>query len=625
MSTAVLPNPSIVAQGIELFRAGRQKDSNGVVRTWTTDQLQNIATAYNRVAGRLHDAPAVTDRPIIDPKDPNAPIQIGHNSEISYGWLTKAYVDGDTLKGDYADVDPKFADMVNSGRLRKRSISFYPPGHDHNPTPHSWNIRHVSYVPVPAVKGLADHRFAEGECEPVVITDIAHWLDNRLSEFDEDDTCQTYNFEEEPSMKNGLADAPIAIDFGDMPEKGKKHGCEVGCEVSWMFGKNKAMGKIVKMSEAPMTVKLKGKDITRNGTPEDPALLIEQGDGTQILKLSSEMEQIEEMPADEDKQGDKKSKKKPETADMAESDMIAMSRSSSEVLAMTLTNMREQAIAAGGIEAADKLYPKEAIARLMQLAGEDSRARPEYSDIQLLQQQLTQLATQVQMLVRREISEGEEEEGEDEDEDEKPVAVGPVVPAYAEADEASIDEETPTPQETPMTQATATAPEFTDQSEKIVALEATIAAQGELIKGLQAANAASFAERERSAATTFVDGLIIDRKVRPCDKAQKVQLLMSMPNIDPLNFGEGDEAVQMTARKAVMNEMAAGPALWSAEALPTGPGDAPEFAEVGGVAGATPDSVRQHQAIVAKVKEMGGDPNDATDYAEGMNSLGIAY
>jgi hypothetical protein len=615
MSTAVLPNPSIAAQGIELFRAGRQKDSNGVVRTWTNDQLQKIATAYNRVAGRLHDAPAVTDKAIIDPNDPNAPIQIGHNSQISYGWLTKAYVDGDVLKGDYADVDPHFAEMVNSGRLRKRSISFYPPGHDHNPTPEDWNIRHISYVPVPAVKGLADHRFSEADA--IVITDCVHWHGHDLADFAEDGTCQTYNFEESAPMKTGLTDSPIAIDYGEM-EGEKKKPCEVGCEVSWMFGKNKAMGKVVKIFEKSTTIKLKGSDITRNGTPENPAVLIEQGDGTQILKLMSELDQIEEMPADKaEKPADKKSKKKPETTDMAESDMIANSRSSSEVLAMTLTNMREQTIAASGIEAADKLYPKEAIARLMQLAEGESRPRPDYTEFSRLDQQIAQLTGQVKMLLRKELSEGDE----DCDETAKAIALSPPPPAYAES---AIEDEPLTPEQ-PMTQATATAPEFADQSQTIAQLQATVEAQSELIKGLQAANAASFAERERSAVTSFVDGLIVDRKVRPCDKPQKVQLLMSMPNVDPINFGEGDEAVQMTARKAVMTEMAAGPALWGAEALPTGPGDAPEFAEAGGVAGATPDSVRQHQAIVAKVKEMGGDPNEATDYAEGMNALGIAY
>ena len=35
---------------------------------------------------------------------------------------------------------------------------------------------------------------------------------------------------------------------------------------------------------------LKGSEITRNGTPEDPALYIEQEDGDGVLKLASEVE-----------------------------------------------------------------------------------------------------------------------------------------------------------------------------------------------------------------------------------------------------------------------------------------------------------------------------------------------
>tara|TARA_R110002096_G_scaffold14879_2_gene52561 strand:+ start:918 stop:1067 length:150 start_codon:yes stop_codon:yes gene_type:complete len=39
-----------------------------------------------------------------------------------------------------------------------------------------------------------------------------------------------------------------------------------------------------------VTRTLKGSEVTRNGSDDDPALLIEQDDGDEVLKLSSEVE-----------------------------------------------------------------------------------------------------------------------------------------------------------------------------------------------------------------------------------------------------------------------------------------------------------------------------------------------
>jgi hypothetical protein len=135
----------ISTTGIELFRAGLQRDSQGKERTWETADLDEMAQAYNGCVGSLHDAP----------------IQVGHDPNTAYGWLERAYRDGDVLKGDYKEVDPDFAAAVSAGRYKKRSISIYPPNHADNPTPGKLNIRHVGYVGIPAVKGLLDHKFKD--------------------------------------------------------------------------------------------------------------------------------------------------------------------------------------------------------------------------------------------------------------------------------------------------------------------------------------------------------------------------------------------------------------------------------------------------------------------------------
>lgn len=122
---------------VEVFRVGDHVDSAGRRRMFTEADLDKIAT-YSPAA---HEAPVV----IGHPKD-NAP---------AYGWVERAYREGGSLLVDFKDVAPEFADLVKAGRFRKRSISLYPDG----------SLRHVGFLGAtpPALKGLKDVQFAEGE------------------------------------------------------------------------------------------------------------------------------------------------------------------------------------------------------------------------------------------------------------------------------------------------------------------------------------------------------------------------------------------------------------------------------------------------------------------------------
>jgi phage terminase small subunit len=62
-----------------------------------------------------------------------------------------------------------------------------------------------------------------------------------------------------------------------------------GSTVRWNYGQGQTEGKVVDTFTEHVTRKIKGKEITRNGSKEDPAVLIEQDDGDQVLKLSSEL------------------------------------------------------------------------------------------------------------------------------------------------------------------------------------------------------------------------------------------------------------------------------------------------------------------------------------------------
>ncbi len=68
----------------------------------------------------------------------------------------------------------------------------------------------------------------------------------------------------------------------------------VGDYVGWKWGYGVAQGKIVAIKHEKTQIESKGKLITRNGTPDDPAVIIEQTNGTKVLKLSRELQVLSE-------------------------------------------------------------------------------------------------------------------------------------------------------------------------------------------------------------------------------------------------------------------------------------------------------------------------------------------
>jgi hypothetical protein len=62
-----------------------------------------------------------------------------------------------------------------------------------------------------------------------------------------------------------------------------------GTKVSWKYGTGTATGKIEETHKESVTRKLQGAEITRNGTPDNPAFVIVQENGDRVLKLKSEV------------------------------------------------------------------------------------------------------------------------------------------------------------------------------------------------------------------------------------------------------------------------------------------------------------------------------------------------
>lgn len=63
-----------------------------------------------------------------------------------------------------------------------------------------------------------------------------------------------------------------------------------GTEVTWSWGNGSASGKVTEIHHDKVSRTTKGEKITRDGTQDDPAYVIEQEDGTVVLKLQSEVE-----------------------------------------------------------------------------------------------------------------------------------------------------------------------------------------------------------------------------------------------------------------------------------------------------------------------------------------------
>ena len=64
---------------------------------------------------------------------------------------------------------------------------------------------------------------------------------------------------------------------------------KIGDKVSWKWRYGKVDGEVVDVFPTRMTIEIKGKLITRNGSSEDPAVLVRSVAGNLALKLHHEL------------------------------------------------------------------------------------------------------------------------------------------------------------------------------------------------------------------------------------------------------------------------------------------------------------------------------------------------
>ncbi len=66
-----------------------------------------------------------------------------------------------------------------------------------------------------------------------------------------------------------------------------------GTKVKWQWGQGWGYGSVVEIHREKVERELKGSKVIREGTDDDPAYVIEQSDGDQVLKLQSEVERAD--------------------------------------------------------------------------------------------------------------------------------------------------------------------------------------------------------------------------------------------------------------------------------------------------------------------------------------------
>ncbi len=133
---------------IEIFRPGNHKAMNGREFTFSQEDAEAIAAAF-------------------DPATSAVPVVVGHpkHDAPAYAWADAVFMDGAIMKARLTDIDPAFAEIVKAGRYKRISAAFYPPEASNNPAPGQYYLRHIGFLgaTAPAVKGLKPVEFAAAE------------------------------------------------------------------------------------------------------------------------------------------------------------------------------------------------------------------------------------------------------------------------------------------------------------------------------------------------------------------------------------------------------------------------------------------------------------------------------
>mgnify|MGYP000926002674 CR=1 FL=1 len=67
---------------------------------------------------------------------------------------------------------------------------------------------------------------------------------------------------------------------------------KIGDEVGWQWGSGLAMGEVIEIHAKRAEIESKGKHIVRNGSNDDPAVVIRADNGSKVIKLAHEIQVV---------------------------------------------------------------------------------------------------------------------------------------------------------------------------------------------------------------------------------------------------------------------------------------------------------------------------------------------
>lgn len=151
---------------IEIFKIGKHTATNGQTLPFDETMLADAVKGYDP---KLHEAPVVVGHP----KD-NHP---------AFGWIDHLELKDGVVLAHPKQVDADFAELVEQGKYKKRSASWYLPDSPNNPKPGTLYLRHVGFLGAmpPALKGLKDVQFNEAEQGVVEFSDVSPWVFSSLA------------------------------------------------------------------------------------------------------------------------------------------------------------------------------------------------------------------------------------------------------------------------------------------------------------------------------------------------------------------------------------------------------------------------------------------------------------
>ncbi|NVM78897.1 hypothetical protein FHW83_004728 [Duganella sp. SG902] len=133
---------------IQIFKPGKHVAASGGSFNFSESDVTATVAAYDPL---LHEAPVVVGHP--------------RHDLPAYGWIKSLSFAEGVLSAEPQQIDPAFAELVDAGRYKKISASFYHPDSPSNPVPGVYYLRHVGFLGAqpPAVKGLRNPEFNEAD------------------------------------------------------------------------------------------------------------------------------------------------------------------------------------------------------------------------------------------------------------------------------------------------------------------------------------------------------------------------------------------------------------------------------------------------------------------------------